>query len=93
MIGVAVGIEDGIHAGELVAQGLLAKIGAGVDQHDADRECRRAIATAPKAAGGDRADQSDVHTAQPHPSVGTPMEVPVPRNVSRPSIPASVFPV
>src|ERR1035437_5007288 len=29
---------------------------------------------------------TEVHTAQSHPSVGTPIEVPVPRNVSRPSI-------
>ena len=35
VIGMTMGIENRIHAGELVAQGLFAKVGTGVDQHHA----------------------------------------------------------
>jgi hypothetical protein len=35
MIGMAMGVEHSIDAGKLVAQSLLAKIGSGIDQHDA----------------------------------------------------------
>ena len=35
VIGMAMGIEDGIDSGELIAQGLLAEVRPGIDQHNA----------------------------------------------------------
>ena len=87
VIGVRVGVKDSVYAGEAVAQRLLAKVRAGVDDHHtlsaraASRQRRSSDGRSRRSRGS-----AEVQTAQPQPSVGTPIEVPVPRNVSSPSI-------
>ena len=85
VVGVTMGIEHRVHAGQAVAQGLLAKIRAGVDHHHplTPPSCQRSSrdGRSRRSCGS-----AEVHTAQSQPSVGTPIEVPVPRNVSSPSI-------
>ena len=87
---MAMRVEDRIHPRKPGAQGLLAKIRPGVDHHHAlaPRSCqRRSTDGLSRRSCG----SGDVHTAHVHPKVGTPMEVPVPRNVSSPSIEASAL--
>ena len=74
---MAVGEEDGVDAPDVVRQRLRAQIGPGVDQQPAvvvgGDEDRR---PQPLVAGIGRRQ-----VAQSHPIIGTPCEVPVPRNV------------
>ena len=82
VVGVAVGVEDGVDAAEVLADGLGVEVGAGVDEDVVAVVGERG----PRDGCGGCADRRwarrrDVQTAQSHPSVGTPMEVPVPRNV------------
>ena len=81
VVGVAVGVEDGVDAADIFAEGLGVEVGAGVDEDG--------VVVVGEADGGAGApvarisvgDMAEVQTAQSQPSVGTPMEVPLPRKV------------
>ena len=79
VIGVAVREEDRVDAADVVAQRLRAQVGPGVDQ-DARRRASRRRWTAAAAC---RADRSSGRSSQSQPIIGTPCDVPVPRNVMR----------
>ena len=97
VIRVAVREEDGIDAADVVRERLRAKIGGRIDENVAHRSatakahCRHPDAAAARrrsrsgstAASAGRADRSDRQTAQSQPMAGTPLEVPVPRSVTR----------
>ena len=82
VIGVRVGVEDGIDVADAVARRLLAEIGAGVDE-DAVRTRWFLLGLPFDGDGGAEAlvarRSLEVQTRQVQPRVGTPMEVPVPR--------------
>ena len=82
VVGVAVGVEDGVDAPDFFAQGLRVEVRAGVDEDG--------VAVVVDADGGACAAvvriACEVQTAQSQPSVGTPIEVPVPRKVRVASI-------
>ena len=88
VVGVGVGIKHRVHARQAGAQGLLAEVRAGVDDHHPLRSAVFGPFQRTSTEGRSRRScgSAEVHTAQAQPSVGTPIEVPVPRNVSRPSI-------
>ena len=73
---MAVREEDRVDAADVGAQRLRAQIGPGIDEHAAP-----AVST--KIDGRRRLSRGSVerHTAQSQPIIGTPCDVPVPRNV------------
>ena len=86
VVGVAVGVEDGVDAADAFAEGLGVEVGAGVDEDDVvvvgDEDGGRVR----RLRGSPVGESAEVQTAQSQPSVGTPMEVPVPRKVRVASI-------
>ncbi len=78
MIGVAVREEDGVDAADVVRQRLRAQVGPGVDQ-----QRRPSSSVAMRTEGRSRLSRGSVErqVAQSQPIIGTPCDVPVPRNV------------
>ena len=79
VVGVAVGVEDGVDAADVFADGLGVEVGAGVDQDGV-----AVVVDEERGAGAAVVEPgwwASVQTAQSQPSVGTPMEVPLPRKV------------
>ena len=78
---MAVGVEDGVDAADVFAEGLGVEVRAGVDEDGVavvgEADGRAGAAVARVSVG----EMAEVQTAQSQPSVGTPMEVPVPRKV------------
>jgi len=85
VVGVRVGVKHRVHAVQVIAQRLFAEIGPGVDHH---HPFPSAPSPAPFSGSRQRSStegrsrrsrgSAEVHTAQSHPSVGTPIEVPSP---------------
>ena len=76
MVGMGVRVEDSIHMPDLFAQSLVAEVRTRIDQ---DRML--ADSTGSRWTGGSRTlrGSAEVQTWQWQPSVGTPIEVPLPR--------------
>ena len=86
VVGVAVGVEDGVEAVDAGGNGLGVEVGAGVDDDvvafPAMRTEGRVRRLRGEGAGSPGAGETaERQTAQSHPSVGTPIEVPLPRKV------------
>ena len=82
VVGVAVGVEDGVDAADVLADGLGVEVGAGVDDDVAAvRSEMRTEGRVRRLRGSPRAMTAERQTAQSQPSVGTPIEVPLPRKV------------
>ena len=86
VVGVAVGVEDGVEAVDAGGNGLGVEVGAGVDDDvvalpgDEDGGAGAAVVRRRRGYAG-RGRDGGGQTAQSHPSVGTPIEVPLPRKV------------
>ena len=90
VVGVGVGVEDGVDVANFFAEGLGAEVGAGVDEDGAVR-----IGGGWRGGSDGRAgllgSVTEVQTGQSQPSVGTPMEVPLPRKVRVACIVSALF--
>ena len=83
---MSVGVQDSVETVDSRGYGLGMEIGAGVDDDvvalPGDEDRRPGAAVAGRGAGRPGADETaERQTAQSQPSVGTPIEVPVPRKV------------
>ena len=79
-------VEHRVHMGQLFAERLFAEVRTGVDHHHTlrirlwvGRGSRQRNSTEGRSRRS--CASVEVHTAHVHASVGTPIEVPVPRNV------------
>ena len=78
VVGVVMGVEDRVDLADPLAEQLEPHLGRGVDQQVAGGQLDRTLGRIPRLRGS-----SDRQTSHSHPITGTPVEVPVPRKISR----------
>ncbi len=86
VVGVAMGIKNGVDVTNVLADGLCVEVRTGIDEDNAVVVGEAKRGRVRRLRGSPSGETAEAHTAQSQPSVGTPIEVPVPRKVRVASI-------